>query len=295
MQIQTDEHLKEQKFHGSYDFPLLISRERITAYEADSFFWHWHPEIEITVVTSGEMLYHVNNCHLHLKKGDALFGNTATLHSGSMYKHSDCEYTSITFDAKLLYGSESSILYHTYMKPILQNYAFPCLHFDGSKPWHTQALIRLNSLIDAYESEDTAWEFEVLEHLLAFWKLLYLHADTETALSMADQRTYERIRNILTYIEANYDSKLTLENIADHIHLCKSECCRMFKRYMRQSLFDFILAYRIEKSLPYLSDNSYSIQAVSEKAGFSDANYFSRVFKQLKGCSPSAFRKEILH
>ena len=77
------------------------------------------------------------------------------------------------------------------MKPYLQNYAFPCLHFYGSKPWHTQALIRLNSLIDAYESEDTAWEFEVLEHLLAFWKLLYLHADTETALSMADQRTYE--------------------------------------------------------------------------------------------------------
>ena len=67
MQIQTDEHLKEQKFHGSYDFPLLISRERITAYESDSFLWHWHPEIEITVVTSGEMLYHVNNCHLHLK------------------------------------------------------------------------------------------------------------------------------------------------------------------------------------------------------------------------------------
>lgn len=294
MQILTDKSQKERKTHGSHAFPLLVSKERLSAYESGSFFWHWHPEIEITIVTSGQMNYHVNNCHLHLKAGDALFGNTATLHSGNMYEHSDCEYTAITFDAKLLYGYENSILYHSYVKPILQNYALPCLHFDGSSPWHAEAILQLQYILNAYEEQASAWEFDVLEHLLHFWKLLYQHSDSSTALSTADHRNYERIRHILTYIENNYDSKLTLEDIADHVHLCKSECCRMFKRYMRQSLFDFILAYRIEKSLPYLGDNNCSIQAVSEKAGFSDANYFSRVFRLLKGCSPTAFRKELL-
>lgn len=295
MQILTDKSQKEQKLHGTYAFPLLISKERISSYESGSFFWHWHPEIEITIVTAGEMLYHVNNCRMHLKEGDALFGNTATLHSGNMFEHSDCEYTSITFDARLLYGYENSVLYHTYIKPILQNHALPCLHFDGSSPWHSQVFSELYAILEAYEKQNDAWELDILEHLLHFWKLLYLHANTTDALSMADRRTYERIRNILSYIEVNYDSKLTLEDIADHVHLCKSECCRMFKRYMRQSLFDFILAYRIEKSLPYLSDNSYSIQMISEKVGFSDSNYFSRVFRQIKGCSPTAFRKEFLH
>ncbi len=294
MQILTDKSQKEQKNHGTHAFPFLVSKERLLAYESGSFFWHWHPEIEITIVTSGEMNYQVNNCHLHLKTGDALFGNSATLHSGSMYEYSDCEYTVITFDARLLYGYENSVLYHSYIKPVLQNYSLPCLHFDGSSSWHSEAISQLKQILNTYETQDMAWEFDVLEHLLHFWKLLYQHTDSSVALSVADQRNYERIRNILSYIENNYASKLTLEDIADHVHLCKSECCRMFKRYMRQSLFDFILAYRIEKSLPLLGDNNYSIQLISEKSGFSDSNYFSRVFKQLKGCSPTAFRKEIL-
>ena len=78
MQLQLDNNKKELKSHGTYAFPVNVSYEQLSRYERKSFLWHWHPEIEITVVTSGEMLYHVNNCHMHLKKGDALFGNTVT-------------------------------------------------------------------------------------------------------------------------------------------------------------------------------------------------------------------------
>lgn len=293
MQIQTDQSQKEQKPHGTKAFPFLVSREILSRYESGSFLWHWHPEIELTLVTSGQMLYQINNHSFHLREGEALFGNTSTLHSGSMYLNHDCKYTSITFDARLLYGSENSILYQSYIKPILQNYSLSGIHFDGSLPWHTEVLQTLHAVLNARETASAGWELDVTRELLHFWKLLYLHADTTDALSKTDRRNYERIRNILAYIEANYSSNLTLEDIADHIHLCKSECCRMFKRCMRQSLFDFILEYRIEQSLAWLSDTGNSIQAVSEKVGFNDANYFSRVFRKYRGCSPSAYRKEL--
>ena len=50
MQIITDETKKEIKAHGSHTFPLLVSYEKITAYDSGSFLWHWHPEIEMTLI-----------------------------------------------------------------------------------------------------------------------------------------------------------------------------------------------------------------------------------------------------
>ena len=40
---------------------------------------------------------------------------------------------------------------------------------------------------------------------------------------------------------------LTLEDLAAQIHICRSECCRFFKKCMNESLFDYLLDYRIEK------------------------------------------------
>ena len=44
-------------------------------------------------------------------------------------------------------------------------------------------------------------------------------------------------------IDKLLSGEITLEELADQIHLCKSESCRLFKRYMKESLFDYLLAY----------------------------------------------------
>ena len=82
MQILTNQFQKELKKHGSDSFPLLISHESLSAYESGAFLWHWHPEIEITLVQSGQMCYQVNEHTYHLKQGDLLFVNANVLHAG---------------------------------------------------------------------------------------------------------------------------------------------------------------------------------------------------------------------
>ena len=294
MQILTNQFQKELKEHGGFQFPLLISNERLSKYDSNSFLWHWHPEIELTLITQGQMIYEINNEEFHLCQGEALFGNTGVLHAGRMYENMDCEYVSITFDPRLIYSYENSIFYLKYVSPFIQNLSLFSICFDLTKPWHKEIIKILNELVAIHQQQQDTYEIDVLIKLLEFWKVLYLNYDTTQTITSSERHNYERIRSILSFIEENYSHKITLEEIADHIHICKGECCRIFKQYMKIPLFRFILEYRIEKSLKDLVASNDSIGDIAAKAGFGDSNYYSHTFYKVKGCSPTEYRKKTL-
>lgn len=295
MQIITNKNQKEIKEHGSYQFPILISNEKLSKYEFGSFLWHWHPEIEITLVRKGQIIYKINDNIYHLRQGSSLFCNAAALHAGSMYKNQDCEYISITFDPKLIYGYENSIFYSKYVSPVTQNLSLSSICFDLSELWHKDAADILLDISEVWQCRSSSYEIDILIHLEHFWRLLFLNYNFTLSTITRNKRDYDRIRNILSYIETNYTSKLTLEGISEHIHLCKSECCRLFRHYMNISLFEFLLEYRIEKSLSYLTNSNYSIIEIAENVGFNDSNYYSKVFCKIKGYSPTKYRKNFLN
>lgn len=313
MQIVTNQFLKEMKPHGSYEFPFLLSREKLSRYESDSFLWHWHKEIELTLITKGEMLYHFSNCSFHVHRGSALFGNANALHtaervrteetpdhagsaeaSGFEASAADCEYVSVTFDPRLIYGYENSLIHQRYVAPILQNPTLTGLHFDGSRSWHEEAVSLIRELIDLHTLGGPLSELDLTAVLMKLWKLIYTHQEP-AGLSPAGRLDQERIQKLLEYIYTHYSSKFYLEDAAAHIGLCKSECCRLFKRCMKVTMFDFLLDYRIEKSLGYLAAPDCSVTEAAEKSGFEDSNYYSKVFRRKKGCSPTAYRRRHLH
>lgn len=289
MQIKTNEIQKELKEHGNFHFPFLVSHEKLSRYDSGSFLWHWHPEIELTFVTKGEMIYHVNKESFLLSQGQALFGNSSTLHAGTMTKNRDCEYISITFEPKLLYGYDNSSVYTKYIKPVIQNYSLPAVHFDFSDSWHEEALHLIQNIIQADAKKQPAYELDILSALAQFWKLLYLHNASSVNISI-DKKSYDRIREMISYVEEHYAEPITLEDISQSIHICKSECSRLFSKYMNLSLFEFISQYRIEKSIDYLINTSYSMTEIANFVGFSDSNYFAKVFRRIKDCSPTKYR-----
>ena len=87
-----------------------------------------------------------------------------------------------------------------------------------------------------------------------FWSIL----PTNPRLPGENSLEYDRIKKILSYIEENYQNKITLNDIAGHIHLCESECTRLFKRHMNTTLFAFLQEYRIERSLEFCRMTSLS-------------------------------------
>ena len=292
MQIITNQFQKELKKHGSDHFPFLVSYQCLSEYDSNSFMWHCHPEIEITYVKEGSMHYRINNRSFHLKEGDIIFCNSNALHSGEMENQEDCSYIPITFDPKLIYGFFQSTICTRYVDPVIQNLAVCALHIDYSEKWHETFRDRMLEVISLDKKKPDFYELDISIRMQLLWRLLVEHLPHQPVSTTSDFTEYERIRRILSYIEQNYMNQITLDDISEHIHLCESECTRLFKRHMNTTLFSFLQEYRIERSLEYLNTKE-SISSIAEKTGFSDSNYYSKVFSKIKGCSPREYRKNL--
>ena len=293
MQIITNNAGKELKKHGDNAFPFLVSYERLSGYETGSFLWHWHPEIELTYIEKGEMLYKINQNTFHLKEGQAIFGNANALHAGYMYQNQDCQYIPVTFDPKLIYGFSGSALFQKYTEPILRSFSLSAVPLDFSCDWHQDAVEDIRQMIRLDSQHPPMYEFEIIARLQHFWKVLCSNTLAQAAApSVQDEENYRRIRRIMSYIADHYSEKILLDDIANLIHLSPSECSRLFKKCMNITLFGYIQEYRIERSLDYLENSSCSITEAGLLSGFSDSNYYTKVFTKIKGCTPRQYRKK---
>ena len=97
-------------------------------------------------------------------------------------------------------------------------------------------------------------------------------------------------KKAMEYIAENIADDLSLEQIADHLHISASHLSRTFKKNADISLTDYINQIRIGKAKELLRTTDIYIYAISEMVGYRDATYFSSIFKKLTGVSPSEYR-----
>jgi len=106
--------------------------------------------------------------------------------------------------------------------------------------------------------------------------------------------TNPSVKRILDYIEENYAKSLTLTELANHFHFNPSYLSTYFSTHIHEGFTEYVTKVRIEKSIELLHNRNISISEISEKVGYSDHSYFCKVFKKLKGMSPSSYRKQFV-
>ena len=95
--------------------------------------------------------------------------------------------------------------------------------------------------------------------------------------------TYQRCRQ---FIEEHYLRVHTLAEVAAACHVDSAYLCRLFKRFRRQTPFQYLQNLKMNHAVEVLQDGAFSVKQTAQELGFSDPYNFSRSFKRIFGISP---------
>lgn len=99
-------------------------------------------------------------------------------------------------------------------------------------------------------------------------------------------------QEILEYINSEYQNNITLEDASRRVGFSTYYFSRLFKQKFDKPFIEYLTQLRIQKAKTLLSSPSVSVKNVCYSVGYSDPNYFARVFRRETGMSPSKFQKK---
>lgn len=107
------------------------------------------------------------------------------------------------------------------------------------------------------------------------------------------QSTSRAVYKALDYIKRNYTScNISNQILADYVYLTPSYLSALFKKETGKTISDFIIEIRVEKSKELLKKPRVKLFEIAREVGYSDANYYAKVFKQHVGLTPSEYREK---
>lgn len=108
-----------------------------------------------------------------------------------------------------------------------------------------------------------------------------------------EQRTWGVIDNAVTFIQSKFQEDLSLEEVAEHVHLNPYYFSKVFKQHTGETFIDYVTGLRIDKAKAYIREGQLSLKEVCYVVGYKDPNYFSRVFKKVTGVTPTEYRHQV--
>ena len=99
------------------------------------------------------------------------------------------------------------------------------------------------------------------------------------------------IVDALNFIRLNYSKDITVESIASELFISASHLMHLFKSELGKTINECVTEYRIEAAKQMLKNPKYKMLEISQKVGYKNEKYFTRVFKKVTGMNPSDYAR----
>lgn len=253
------------------------------------FYWHYHPEYELVYVEAITGIRHVGQHISSYMESDLVL-------IGPNIPHLNFDYGVQTAYKQIVVQLKQNFLGDAFREaPELEaiqrlfERASLGLSFSGGAKQQAVQLLQQMQTLDHFSQLLCLLEiFQLLAHAEEVTEL----NDTNTSIKLfLDDKI--RMGTIYKYIHAQYNEQPDVNEIAARVHLSTAAFCRYFKKQTRLTFTDFVNQYRITQAKTLLLKDA-SVSEACYEVGFESLSYFNKLFKQLTGENPSAFKKRYL-
>lgn len=275
----------EDRPRGTYEFPFEFHNIDIT-HPRYLMSYHWHVEYEIIRIVKGTLTVTLDEKSFTAKENDVIFIHSGILHSGIPR---DCTYQCIVFDINAFLKFNSVCT--AYMQDILHQELMIYHHFTKKQP---EILDCVNSLFQAIATCKRGYELIVFGQFYHFFGLVFsnhYYLDNQPK-ARKDYKRILQLKQVVEFIEKNYTSQITLQQLSASVNMSPKYFCRFFSEMTHQTPMDYLNRQRIEQACCQLATTDDSITEIAYRNGFNDLSYFIRTFKKYKGITPGKYKRK---
>lgn len=288
-QTKTNRQGRELAEHGTAFFPVACYEDDLSK---EAVPWHWHDELEAVIVSEGTAVVAVDHQKYTVEEGNGFFINAGLLHACWDGAASHCRLHSVVFHPRLVGGGMDSVFWQNYIRPLTENSTIRALCLAASAPWHREALHAIETAWQECVIERPGYEFRARAALSQLVFLLCSNHPTAAGRpSEKEQRNGKRMKRMLQYIQEHYCDDLNTASIAQSALISESECLRCFRNTIGAAPIQYLRQFRIHRAAELLAATEQKIADIGTQCGFPDTSYFTKSFRELKGCTPTEYRK----
>ncbi len=259
---------------------------------------HIHNEFEFFVVLRGEGRAKIKNHTFEIKEGDVYLINSGEVHSYCRVPASNIILDREKDSAPLfLFAQISNHCLREYF-PQIRTTVFNSGNLrDFMKEEEVESVV--NDLVESaklYFLEEPLYQLKVLGRLSRVLTKCYEKVPYEI-ISEAQKNTLKqknlRIERIISYIDANFETQIRLQDLAEQENLSPTHFSHLFTSLFGVTFQDYVNIKRMEQCIRLMPNKEKTLLEISYESGFSDPKYMNRMFIKHFGYTPKEYRRRL--
>ncbi len=279
--------LRENRRHGDAFLPI----EHYEMKKQDGYHaldCHWHREMEFFRVMRGEIQVQAGNSFFRAEPGALLFFGSEELHAAAPLPGKDCDYRAIVFDPEMMCSAGGDSVRMEFVRPLLQGELAVPRRFAPEDAPIQKAFDELYALLE--KKEGKTYPLLIKAGILKLFACLMERSVPQKQARKTE--TADRMKQVLSYIGDHYKEALTLEELSRQCGLCQGHFCRVFRQYTLKTPVQYINTVRLDAAAQLLRTTDRKVLDIALDTGFNSVSYFTGVFRDYVGMTPTVYRKQ---
>ncbi len=279
--------IEENKHLLPYDYYSTIVENG----RPDTLF-HWHPELEINYVYEGTARFHIDYDYFNSQAGDIILIRPNGMHSIHPIGNKSHITDTFRFHLDMIGCSTIDQVSLHYLQP-LQSSSYKFIpRIQPNMEGYEEIKGCIFAIFDLSKNEGRHFELLLKSKLNELIYLLYYHRYVLHKQTDDIYRKNEQIRELIDFINNNYQKDLSIEYLANFMGYSKTHFMSVFKQHSGSSCTEFIIQVRLSKACDLLINTTNPILEIATSIGFNNLSNFNRQFKRYYELTPSQYRKQ---